>query len=142
MGGYNMKIFCKNTQIPMSANQQVKQIGKYLYKNIDGAFNSKSGPNMFDIWFTLLYQLPRLQRIPGKGKEYNDVHKMTVNINITTYQNKIRVNTIEVTPQARTLGFDLFTSEQITNLADAKELILDKIRRRIHKAYIEYDILF
>lgn len=137
-----MKIFCKNTQLPMPANQQVKRVGKYLYKNIDGAFTFKSSSNTFDIWFTLLYQLPRLQRIPGKGKEYNDVHEMTVNINITTYQNKIRVNTIEVTPQARTLGFDVFKPEELTNLAEAKELILDKIRHRIHKAYIEYDILF
>lgn len=137
-----MKIFCKNSQIPMSANQQVKRVGKYLYKNIDGAFNFKSSSNTFDIYLTLLYQLPRLQRIPGKGKEYNDVHKMTINISITTYQNKLRVNIIEVTPEARTLGSHVFKPEELANLAEVKEVILERVRYQIKKAYIDYDILF
>lgn len=134
-----MNIYC-NTKL--QANQQVNRVGKYLYKNIDGAFKYGTSSNTSDVYFTLLYQLPRLQRIPGKGAEYNDVHEMTVNISITTYQNKLRVNTIELDPQKRTLGYDLFEPESLIDLEKAKELILNRVRYRIEKAYTDYDILF
>ena len=98
-----MKIICKY-ESKLSANQQVNRVGKYLYKNIDGAFKYKTSSNACDIYFTLLYQLPLESRDESKGKEYNDIHEITVDINITTYQNKIRVNVIEMTPKQRTLG--------------------------------------
>lgn len=136
-----MRITCKtNTIVP--ASKQVNRVGKYLYNHIDGAFNYKTSPNMFDIYFTLLYQLPRLQQIPGKGKEYNDVHEMTININITTYQNKVRVNVIEMTPEERTLGFDLYPPETLQDLKNAQHIILNKVIRRVSKAYKDYNFLF
>ena len=124
------------------ASRLVNKIGKYLYKNIDGAFKYRVASNQYDVYFTLLYQVPYWDRIPGRGNEYNDVHEITVDINITTYQNKIRVNTIEVTPQARTLGFDLIKPERLVDLEEAKKLILHKVVNRVQKAYTEYDILF
>lgn len=138
-----MKILCKGSPQPkLQASQQVNRVGKYLYKTLDGAFKFKVSSNMYDVYVTLLYQIPRLQQIPGKGKDYNDVHEMTLDINITTYQNKIRVNIIELTPDERTLGFDLFKPEEMKDLQLAKKLILDKVRRRVSKAYQDYDFLF
>lgn len=138
-----MKILCKsiNNQ-QLSANQKVKQIGKYLYKNIDSAYKYKSGSNEYDVYITIYYQIPYWERIPGKGSDYNDMHEMNVNINLTTYQNKVRVNVIEMDPNERTLGFDLYKPEQIQDMQIAKDLIFNKVVKRITKAYEEYDFLF
>lgn len=140
-----MKIVCKgpvSNKPKLQAGQQVNRVGKYLYNHIDGAFKIAKSPNMCDVYFTLIYQIPYLQRIPGRGKEYNDVHEMTINLNITTYQNKLRVNTIEMTPEERTLGFDLFLPEKLEDLEEAKKLILSKIQKRVIKAYKDYDFYF
>ena len=126
----------------LNISTKVNQIGKYLYKHLDGAFNYKKSSNTYDVYLMLLYQIPYLQQIPGKGKEYNDMHEMTLDINITTYQNKIRINIIELTPDERNLGYDLYNPEVLENLDDAKELILKRIINKVSKAYSEYDFLF
>lgn len=136
-----MKILCKSS-VKLPANQQVNRIGKYLYNNLDGAFKYTTSSNMCDIFFTLLYQLPLDMQEPDKGEEYNDVHEITVDINITTYQNKIRVNVIEVTPQERTLGYDLYEPKLLENLESAKSRIFKKVVKRVSRAYSEYDFLF
>ena len=126
----------------LSANQQVNRVGKYLYKNLDGAFKIKNSSNTCDVYTTVLYQIPYLQQIPGRGKEYNDVHEMTLNLNITTYQNKVRINIIEMDPNERTIGYDLYKPEVLEDLDFACKLIFKKVCKRISKAYQEYDLLF
>lgn len=128
--------------LPVEATKLVNKVGKYIYNHLDGAFKFKTSSNTFDIYTTVLYQLPWLQRIPGKGKEYNDVHEMTLNISITTYQNKIRVNMIEMTPNQRTFGYDLYKPEELTDLQIAYDEIYDKICRRIKRTYKDYEFLF
>ena len=130
-----------NKVLPPSA--QVNRVGKYLYKQLDGAFKYETSSNTCDVYFIMLYEVPYLYKIPGKQKEgYNDVHEMIVNLNITTYQNKLRVNIIEVTPQARTLGFDLYDAEQLEDLEQLKSTIWKNTVRRITKAYKGYDFVF
>lgn len=126
----------------LSANQQVNRVGKYLYKNLDGSFKIKNASNTCDVYTTVLYQIPYLQRIPGKGKEYNDVHEMTLNLNITTYQNKVRINIIEMDPNDRTIGYDLYKPEVLEDLEFACRLIFQKVCKKISKAYEDYDFLF
>ncbi len=120
-------------------SQFVNQLGKYLYKNMDGAFKFKNSGNMFDVWMTLLYAIPSAEL--QKGQE-QDVQEMTINLNITTYQNKVRVNSIEVSPNERTLGCDVYKAERLQDFEEAKELILNKICKHIHKWYSDYEILF
>ena len=55
---------------------------------------------------------------------------------------KIRVNTIELTPEERTLGSDVIKPEILNDLQTAMNIILEKICNRISKAYDKYDILF
>ena len=135
-----MKILCKNQEL--QAGQQVNRVSKYLYKHLDGAFKLEKHPNMCDVYITLLYQIPRLQQIPGKGKEYNDVKEMTLDLNVTTYQNKLRVNIIEMTPEERTIGHDTYSPEKLIDLEKASELIYNKVVKRVSKAYEEYDFIF
>lgn len=133
-----MKILCvKQNQPQMPASQQVNRVGKYLYKHLDGAYDYKKSGNMYDVYCTLLYQLK-----PEFGGEVNDVKEMTIDINVTTYQNKLRINTIEMTPKERTLGFDLMKPEELIDLQKAMEIIIWKVGNRIRKAYKDYIILF
>lgn len=136
-----MKIIASN-QTKLQAGQQVNRIGKYLYKNLDGAFKYKTSSNTCDVYFTLLYQIPYLQRIPGKGKQYNDVHEMVIDLNVTTYQNKVRVNIVEMDPNERTLGYDVYLPEKLEDLESAKKTILNKVIKKVSKAYENYDFLF
>lgn len=139
-----MKILCRQltNQPKLHSNQQVNRVGKYLYNHIDGAFKYKTSSNMFDVYFTLLYQLPIETQDWSKGEDYNDVHEMTINLNITTYQNKLRVNIIELTPNQKTIGYDLYLPEQMINLEEARKLILDKVVKRVSRAYKDYEFLF
>lgn len=138
-----MNITCKslnNTKIP--ATKQVVQIGKYLYKHLDGAFKiEQDGNNHCDVYFILLYEIPKLQRRVGhpEDKKLNEMH---IDLNITTYQNKIRVNVIEVTEDERTLGSYTFSPEVMQNLNEAQNLILDKVIKRVSKVYEDYDFVF
>lgn len=131
-----MKIYCKTTNIP-PASTVVNKVGKYLYNHLDGAYKFTKDRNTFDVYVTLLYELKE-----EFGGTPNDVQEMTVNISITTYQNKIRVDTIEMTPDERTLGFDLFKVEDMLDMELAMSTIKWKVGNRIRKAYKNYIILF
>lgn len=131
-----MKIYCKTTNIP-PASTVVNMVGKYLYKNLDGAYKFTKDRNTFDVYVTLLYELKE-----AFGGIPNDVQEMTINISITTYQNKIRVDTIEMTPEEKTLGFDLFKAEDMLDMELAMSTIKWKVGNRIRKAYKNYIILF
>ena len=137
-----LKILCKSNTSLLSCNQKVKQIGKYIYNHIDGAFKYKSSSNMYDVYITVRYQVPYVEGISDKLRNSNDVNEMTVNLNITTYQNKIRVNLIEMSPKERTLGYDLYAPEKLENLEDAMHLIFNKVVKRLNKAYENYDFSF
>lgn len=135
-----MKIYVRCAEQPlnqMPLTLQVKRIGQYLYKHMDGAFKGQSSSDTYDVYVTLLYQLK-----PEFGGEVNDVQEMTININITTYANKLRVNTIEMDPMERTLGMDIIKPSEYSDLQTVKRVIQWKVGKRIRKAYADCDILF
>lgn len=129
-----MKLYIRAAQLPTPASQLVNRIGKYLYAHIDGAYKFKKDRNTYDLYMDLYYQALH-DWTPNAWMDSPPVNEMKINISITTYQNKIRVNTIEITPEARTLGYDLFKLEQLEDLAEAQQLILSKVKRRIEAAY-------
>lgn len=122
----------------LAASTQVKRIGKYLYKNLDSAYNYKSSSNMFDVYFTLYYQ----EKHPTLGIAINDIKEMNIDINITTYQNKVRVNVIEMTSAERTLGYNLYRPEKLDDLPAAMKLIWSSIVKKVEKAYADYEFIF
>lgn len=128
-----------NQQQILPASKQVKRIGQYLYKHIDGAYDFKSSSNNYDVYFLLLYELKKELREPGKDYP---VHDMRININVTTYQNKVRINIIELAPEERTIGFDVYTPEKVQDLQKAYPVIMEKIYKRIYKAYEDYYFLY
>lgn len=128
---------------PVSVSQLVNQVGRYLYNHIDGAYKTVKRPNTYDIYMTVYYQLPRLQQVPGREKEgYNDMHEMKLNISLTTYQNKIRVNIHEITPEEYTFSYMLIPPEQLQDITKAQKLIYDKVVQRIENHYKDWLFLF
>lgn len=119
------------------ASQQVNRIGKYLYRGLSGAFKFKISPNMYDVYITLLYREPYV-----RGISDTTIHEMVIDINITTYMNRIRVNVIELSPQEKTLGFDVYEPESLYNLEEGVAMIYNNVCKRISKAYKEYEFLF
>lgn len=129
-----------DNKIPTS--EQINKIGKYLYKNFGGSQSIEFSPNMCDVYFIILYQLPYDKQFVRNGPAVNKkIHEMIIDANITTYRNKIRVNTIEITPEERTLGFDLFDPSIAQNLEYARAAIYDRIVKRVAKAYKDYIFL-
>lgn len=126
----------------LQANQIVNKVGKYLYRGIDGREKIKFTGNTCDVYITVYYQIPANKQNPADGSDVNDLHEMLINISITTYQNKIRVNTIAVTPQEQTLGYDLYYPEEVQNVGVACEKIYKKVCARIAKAFKDFDFLF
>lgn len=127
------------TYLPLS--QVVNKLGKYLYKNIDSAEKMMFASNMCDIIFTAYYQLPPELQDNSKGDHYNDIHVMKLDLNITTYQNKIRINIIEISPEEVTIGYDLYADEVVNDLENAKKRILQKVEKRIQKFYRDRNFL-
>ena len=116
----------------MDANQQVNRLGKCLYKYLDSAFKYTTSSNTCDVYFMLLYQ------IPGQL----DVQEMSIDISITTYQNKIRVNVIEISPEEKTLDCQVYTPEQLEDFSLATKVIFNKIIKRVEKVYQDFEILY
>lgn len=125
----------KFADIPLTL--QVKKVGQYIQKTLDGAFKGQSSSDTYDVWVTLLYQLKE-----EFGGDPNEVDEMTINISITTYANKLRVNTIEVTPEEKTLGCDIIKPSDYSDLETLKRVILWKVGKRIRKEYADCNVLF
>lgn len=128
----------------MEANQLVNKVGNYLYRHIDGAFKIAKTTNICDVYITVFYQIPPsiIELYKLYEPKYADINEMVINISITTYQNKIRVNTIEVTPEEKTIGFDLFPPEKLEDLNTALKLIYTKVCRRIEREFEDFEFIF
>ena len=119
----------------------VNIVGKHIYKTLDGAFKITYSANMCDVYVTLLYAIPedivKIYNFPNG----QDVQEVTLDINITTYTDKLRVNVIEMTTMERTLGFDTYVPEKYKDVKVLEDVIIDKVLLRVNKAYSEYELL-
>lgn len=131
-------------------SQTVNSIGKYLYKNLSGAIKFKKSSNMFDLWTIVLYQIPHelIKKYNITEDKYKEVYEMVININITTYGTKLRVNLIEESPDEYTVGSMTINVEKMKNknpqayFDDIMDAIVDYLIRRLEKRYEDYDFLF
>ena len=140
-----MIITCKsdgNERFNIPANLTVKKVAKYLKKTIDSAYKLTFSSNNADVFFVVYYQKPVLSDKPGGKLTYGDLQEMHIQINLTTYQNKVRVNMYEISPSERTLGHDVFLPESLVDLNYARAEILNKIEKRVRKLYENYEFIF
>lgn len=128
------------TQPVLPVGQLVNKLGSYLYRHLDGAYKFDKGANMCDVYITVLFSIPA-----NIAKTYGleaGVNEMTLDLNIATYQNKIRVNITELTPEECTIGFDVFPPEKLVDLETALNLVYEKVKKRISKRYEDWDFIF
>ena len=135
-----MNIVCTSKPQLPSAGAVVNQLGRYMYKHLDGAYKFEKYINMFDVYTVVIYSIP--SEIVKLYKLYADANEMELDINITTYANKIRVNITEITPEEKTIGHDTYPLELFTNMNNAYEIVYAKICKRIAKEFADFDFLF
>lgn len=90
----------------------------------------------------VFYQLPKEKQDWTKPDEYNDMHEMVINLNLTTYDNKVRLNILEVDPNEKTLGYATYSPESLSDLKKAEDTILRNVKFRLSRAYREYEFIF
>ena len=125
-----------------SPAQLVNAIGKYLYKHIDSAYKIGFKANMCDIYITVYYQIPG-ELISKYSLDSPEVDEMNVNINITPYSDKIRVNIIDMSEMEKTIGTFTFKPENYSNdLQAIRQYVLDQIQKKLIKTYEDYEFIF
>lgn len=128
--------------IKKPVNQIVNIVGRYLYNTIDSAYNIKNTTNTCDVYMTVYYQIPQLAVRPGREKTYSEMYEMNINISLTTYQNKLRMNLIVMDPEEETLDFSVWAPEKLKDLEDAKKRILTRVEKILTKYFAEYEFVF
>lgn len=132
-----MKILCSSKKF--QGGQVVNKVGNYLYNHIDGAFKFEKSPNMYDVYFIVLYQIPEENRTTGEDDE---VHELPIDLNITTYEDKIRVNIIVQDEYEKTIGTKTFSYDKLDDLEKLRQTVLSFVEKKVTKEYQEYDFLF
>lgn len=142
------RIYIKsNQQHTMQPGQLINKLGKYIYKNLDGAYNIKYSPNTCDIDIVVLYEIPRgiLQKYAEEMKNVDDsVKEMNININLTTYNNKIRMNLIILDELERTIGQKVYPMDKLLELSmkSRKDLIMKDIFNLLSREFEDYEFIF
>lgn len=113
--------------------QIVNKVGKYLKKHIDGAFKIEFSGMACEVTMRMYYQLE------DQPDTFEEMHFI---INITSYQNKVRVNLTEDTPEEKTIGQVILTDEELHDLSLAKKRILSTLKRAIAKEYSGYEFIY
>ena len=126
----------------LPASKAVKELGRYLYKNIDSAYDQTSSGNMYDIYMTVYYQVPEYMQVPWMDEQYNDLQEMNILLNLTTYQNKIRINILVNDENEKTLGYYLLSPETLHDIEKAKSTILKIVKKRLNKEFEDYEFIF
>lgn len=131
----------------LQAGQQVNKIAKYIKKHIAGAYKITFNPGMTaDVYIKIYYQIPSdvVDLVKKYGQELQDtgMKEMDIDISITSYQNKIRINVIRMDDNEKTLGHFVMKPEEVKDLNAVLEKIKDKVSGFIEKEYADYDFVF
>ena len=126
---------------------QVKRLGKFLAKNLTGVYKVEEPPNQYVIYSTILYQIkPEVRKAMKQyQKEFHGieetVYETNIYYNITTYQQYIRVNVIQLDENEQTLGYLRLEPKELMSLPFCKQKILEYTKKVIEKKYSDYEVL-
>ena len=122
----------------------VNQIGQWFYKNLDGSYDFDISPNMYDLYLTVLYQVPLeiIRKYKLENTKESDINEMDILMSITTYANKIRVNLVEKSPEEQTLQHFVLDPAKFDDLTELRMKILEKVRKVLNKKFDGYEFLF
>jgi len=121
----------------INLNKIINRLGKYLNKHIDGAYDYYTESNTSIVKFLVYYQIKQIPDQPGGEYDYSDLKEIDFEINITTYQDFIRINILEISPNETTIGYLKYDSGNIV-FGD----ILSDIQKKIRRRFEGYEFLF
>lgn len=111
----------------------VNKIGKYLNSHIDGAYKITFHTMECEVTMMMYYQ------IPG---DPDSLDRMDFNINITSYQNKVRINLTETDEFEKTIGQIILSEDETHDLPLVQKKVLTQLKRSIAREYEEYDFVY
>ena len=130
----------------LQAGQQVNKIAKYIKKHTEGAYKLTFSPMTADVYITIYYEVPEdvrnLMKKYDAKLEHEELQSMNIDISITSYQNKVRINVIRMDDNEKTLGHFVLKPEDIEDLGSMLEAIRAKVSSFIEKEYQDYDFVF
>lgn len=130
-----MKILCN---LNIAPSKLVNIVGKSLYNHIDSAFEFRSSANMYDVYFTVYYQIVEDLR----DDDDTEIHEMVVNINITTYDNYLRINIYTSADLNQLIAFDKYNITRYNTIQHLVQDIYIKTLKRLTKFYYDCDFIF
>lgn len=141
-----MYILCKSNKQPIINLPSIaKGCAKYVYKNLDGAFEIYKDSQGWIVYSTILYQIPKevADRYGMDESKFNTVNELDVRIDFKTYADKLRVEVIELKPDEKTIGFKTFKDATFNNIQDGyKKTVMAFVVKSINKEFEGFDILF
>lgn len=134
----------------LTAEQEVNTLGKWLYKNLDGAFKQQKSSSKYDIWSVVLYSVPyEIRKKYNLDEDYSEVNEMVLNISLVAYRDrnnseipKIRINIIEENPDELTIGSKIYNLTRYNDYYEIRDNMMDYIRVRLENRYEGYDFIF
>lgn len=126
------------SDLALSGSKLINTIGKSLYNHIESAFEYRKSANMYDVYFTIYYQIIEELR----DIDDTEVHEMIVNINITTYDNYIRVNIYTNENPNQLTSFDKYDIKRYDSIDSIVQSIYQNTLKRLNKFFYLYDFIF
>ena len=111
----------------------VNEVAKYFQKKTDGAYSIKFGVNTVDIYMYMYYHTRNAE---------DPIQQMNLDISMTSYDNKIRVNVTEITDLEYTFLHFTVPVKETDSMEDVRIKILERIAKGIEREYEDYDVVF
>ena len=109
-----------------------------ILQHIDSAYNIELLSNKGIVKFMVYYQLKDSVRDSIKPGDY-ELYEMPLDIDITTYQNKIRMYlSKDVKDEHTVLGYRLYTVDQPLDLESLYNSVMKDVQKWLNKKYGEY----
>ena len=126
---FNMK---RIISAKLQPSQYMIQLGKYIYNNIEYCYQYKSSVNTFDCYLRIHYTIDENLLEEGESPEgYIDL-----NLNLVTYQNKIRVNLYELNDQyQKVIGTKIIEVKDKFSVETECNKLLKFVFNKIEKEY-------
>lgn len=133
-----------STAAPLNPTKLVNTVGKSISKKLLGTLRKRKESNECIVDCTILYQIPKeVSHRYMLPKEVRDnVGEMDVQISVTTYSNKIRVNMVQLTPKQKTMGCKTFKVDTFNNVQQGMKAVMTFIGKCVEREYPEYEVLF
>ena len=91
----------------------------------------------------MYYEVPHYPKHPQDKMKYDsDIETMIILISITQYNNKIRINLIELGEYEPTIAHKTYKIEELETLSNARVIVEKLIKDSLTKYFKDYEFIF